>query len=416
MTYPFQRTLRSLNGDVSSVQAALVTLVIVALCGLTVWTFGARVPLLKVSTSGRIEPHNAVHRIEPPEAGRVVHSYLELDKQVNEGDLLIEFDAREEQLELEQSEATTVALTRDLTLVKAQIENKEQELGAAARVDEATLREAAAKETESVPRRLLAEHRERLLRDTPVGSVSELEKLERQTEAEELSRNKLTQALGIARLEREQLVRRGALRAQLLLLEREELRISGQLDELKISIARLRYQIDKKLVRAPAGGRLVDVVELGEGAFIAQGTRVGTIVAAGPAHVRVRARFTKDTVGIVQPGQPARLKLDGYPWSIYGTVPARVSRVGTEPGIVTTPEAIPGTVRVELVILQPADPRIVLQHGLTTTVEIEVARISPIELLLRAIGQWNFGEPQLQPRPNEGPAAPGLNIAAAEAR
>jgi membrane fusion protein (multidrug efflux system) len=107
-------------------------------------------------------------------------------------------------------------------------------------------------------------------------------------------------------------------------------------------------------------------------------------------------------VGIIQPGQRAQLKLDGYPWTIYGTVPAQVSSVGTEPGIVATPEAIPGTVRVELEIQAPPDARIQLQHGLTTTVEIEVARVSPAALLMRAIGEWNYTPPE----PADTPAKP----------
>lgn len=74
-------------------------------------------------------------------------------------------------------------------------------------------------------------------------------------------------------------------------------------------------------------------------------------------------------------------------------MPAKVTRVGTEPGIAATPEAIPGTIRVELDIETPADPRIQLRHGLTATVEIEVARVSPVALLMRAIGEWHAEEP-----------------------
>jgi hypothetical protein len=47
-------------------------------------------------------------------------------------------------------------------------------------------------------------------------------------------------------------------------------------------------------------------------------------------------------------------------------------------------------VRVELEVAPPDDPRIQLQHGMTTTVEVEVARVSPVALVLRAIGEWNY--------------------------
>ena len=257
---------------------------------------------------------------------------------------------------------------------------------------------------------MLAKQREELARHSPSGAISDLEKLERVTEAEELAHASQTQGLGVLRMKREQVVRREELTSQLLQLDREKLKIQGQLDELKIAIDRLDYLIEKKEVRASASGRLVDVVELAAGDYITQGQRLGTILARG-THVRVRARFPKETVGIIQPGQRAQLKLDGYPWSIYGTVPAEVSSVGTEPGIVTTAEAIPGTVRVELEIQPPSDPRIVLQHGLTTAVEIEVARVSPVALLMRAIGEWNYTPPE----PADTPAKPA-EVTLAEAR
>jgi hemolysin D len=392
MAYPFQRTLRSLNGYESGTRVLLVALGALALGGLTVWAVWARVPVMKVSSQARIEPHNAVHRIEPPAAGRVVRSMLNLDQEVEEGDLLIEFDTRSERLELEQSKATLEGLEQELVVIRDQIANKDDELAASGQVDEATVRAAVAKERELAPRRRLAKRRAQLAEKSPSGSVSDLEKLERLTEVHALEHSRRAQSLEIVRLRREHAVRRQTITAQLLGLKREALRLEGQIRELKVAIGRLEYQIERKHYRAPASGRLVDVAELGAGAVIADGQRVGTILATD-AKVRVRARFPKEMVGIVRPGQTAQLKLDGYPWTIYGTVPARVSRVGTEPGVTATPEAIPGTVRVELDLETPSDRRIQVQHGLTATVEIEVARVSPVALLMRAIGEWTTAAP-----------------------
>jgi membrane fusion protein (multidrug efflux system) len=347
---------------------------------------------MKVSSQGRVEPHNAVYRLEPPGAGRVVRSLLNLDEEVKKGDLLIEFDTRSERLELEQSKATAEALEQEFSVVRDQIANKKAELAASGLVDEVAIREAVEKEEEIAPRHRLAEQRVQLAQKSPTGSISELEKLERVTDVDALKHASRSQSLAIVRIRREQAVRRETATAQLLGLKREELRLEGQRRELKVGIDRLEYQIEKKHYRAPASGRLVDVVELGAGAFIAEGQRLGTILATD-AEVRVRARFPKEMVGMIQAGQTAQLRLDGYPWTIYGTVPAKVTRVGTEPGIAATPEAIPGTIRVELDIETPADPRIQLRHGLTATVEIEVARVSPVALLMRAIGEWHAEEP-----------------------
>jgi len=387
MAYPFERTLRSLNGYESGTRVLLVVLVMLGVGGLIIWAVVAEVPIVKVSSQARIEPHNAVYRIEPPSAGRVVRSVMNLDEEVKEGDILIEFDTRAERLELEQSKATVAALEQELGVIRQQIANKETETSATGKVDEVAIKEAIEREAEIAPRHKLAQERAQLALKSPTGSISELEKLERATDVDALGFAKTAQSLAITRLKREQYVKGQTLTAQMLGLKREELRTTGQMRELKVQIQKLEYQIEKKHYRAPASGRLVDVAELGAGAFIADGQRVGTIVA-NDADVRVRARFPKEDVGMIQPGQTAQLKLDGYPWTIYGTVPARVTRVGTEPGQQATPEAIPNTVRVELDIEVPSDPRIQIRHGMTATVEVEIARVSPVALLMRSIGEW----------------------------
>lgn len=398
MAYPFDRTLRSLNGHESGTRVLLVVLVMLGVSGLVVWAAIARVPIVKVSSQARIEPHDEVYRLEPPSAGRVIRSRLKLDEDVKEGEPLIEFDTRTEQLELEQSKATEVALEHELSVIRDLIASKKNEASATGQVDEVAIREALEREQELTPRQRLAQERAQLAAKSPSGSVSELEKLERATDVDAIKSAKSAQRLAIMRLRRERTVRGQALTAQVLQLKRDELKVEGQLRELKVTIERLEYLIEKKHYRAPASGRLVDVVELAAGAFIADGQRVGTIVR-DDANVRVRARFPKEVVGLIRPGQHAQLKFDGYPWTVYGTVGATVSRVGTEPGQVATPENIPGTVRIELDIEPPSDKRIQLRHGMTATAEVEVARVSPVALLMRAVGEWQVDPPVEEKRP-----------------
>ena len=403
MAYPFERTLRSLNHE-SDTRLVFVALMVACVGGLVSWSLFAEVPLVKASSQARIEPHNAVHRIEPPSAGRVVRSLLKLDQTVKEGDLLIEFDARAERLELERSKATLAATEKELAIIRQQIANKHEEAAATARVDEIAVKEALEREQELAPRHRLAVERAQLALKSPTGAVSEMEKLERTTDADALRFARTAQSLALTRLRREQNVRRQALAAQLLGLEREELGAERQRRELQATIDRLEYEIERRNYRAPATGHLVDVAELGAGAFIADGQRVGTILRTD-AEVRVRTRFPKEVVGLIQPGQPARLKLDGYPMTIYGTVPATVTAVGTEPGQTATAEAIPGTVRVELKLEPPNDPRIQLRHGMTGVVEVEVAKASPVALLMRAVGEWN-PQPEAPPTTVFQPEAP----------
>jgi membrane fusion protein (multidrug efflux system) len=81
----------------------------------------------------------------------------------------------------------------------------------------------------------------------------------------------------------------------------------------------------------------------------------------------------------VRPGQPARLRLDGFPWAEYGTVAATVERVASE--------VRAGRVRVELAVDGKHPFTVPLEHGLPGRLEIEVERTTPATLILRAAGQ-----------------------------
>src|SRR5262249_3921841 len=100
--------------------------------------------------------------------------------------------------------------------------------------------------------------------------------------------------------------------------------------------------------------------------------------------VRLVADFAPaDALGRVRPGQRARFRLDGFPWTQYGAIPARVERVANE--------LRNGFVRVELAIERGNDARVPVEHGLPGTVEVEIERVAPAVLVLRAAGALIVG-------------------------
>jgi hypothetical protein len=100
-------------------------------------------------------------------------------------------------------------------------------------------------------------------------------------------------------------------------------------------------------------------------------------LAGGTAVV---AYFSPAARAHLRPGQPALLRLDGYPWPQYSGVPATVSRVSRK--------LVEGQLEVRLTIqARPASP-ISLQPEMPGTVEVEIGQVSPATLLLRAVGQW----------------------------
>jgi multidrug resistance efflux pump len=132
-------------------------------------------------------------------------------------------------------------------------------------------------------------------------------------------------------------------------------------------------------VRAPISGRIESVVDLRPGSVVEAGARLGVIVPSGTLRA-VAFYDPANSVGRVRPGQRGRLRLHGFPWTKYGSIPASVDRVGNEPK--------DGTIRVELLLAPDPGTRIPLQHGLPATAEVEVERVSPAALVLDAAGRF----------------------------
>ena len=143
------------------------------------------------------------------------------------------------------------------------------------------------------------------------------------------------------------------------------------------TIQRLQYEIDRRRIRAPISGRLGECAALRPGSHISEGQQLGVILP--PGKLEVIAEFQPSAaLGRIHPGQSAVLRLQGFPWAQYGTVSARVSGVAAE--------IRDGKVRVELALNPAMRSRIPVQHGLPSSVEVEVERVSPAALILRSAG------------------------------
>jgi membrane fusion protein (multidrug efflux system) len=187
-----------------------------------------------------------------------------------------------------------------------------------------------------------------------------------------------TLRLTVSRLEREQRTKDSDRTARLTQFHREFTRLDGDIRTAEATLARLDYSIEQTRIRAPIAGRLGAVANIQPGAVVHQGDTLGVVLPVGA--LRVVAHFLPAmALGRVQPGQPARLRLEGFPWAQYGSIAATVSSVANE--------AHDGMIRVELSLIAEVLTAIPLQHGLPGTVEVEVERLSPATLVVRGVGQ-----------------------------
>jgi multidrug resistance efflux pump len=364
----FSRTLRTLDADgmrPALIAAGLVAILLLVWGG---WLVMARVPVYEVSQVARLEVER-VHPVAATAGGRVVSSALTLGRDVQAGDVLLEVEGdasagRDRQTRLTTVTGETAALRRQIADETDAL--RETRRGSQAAQEAAALQVAAADAAVRLADAKLARLSE--LGKQGLVSTAEVEgaRADSQTKHAELAGARV----GIDRLNAEQATNDRERRSRIAALERELVALQG----LRADAA---YEVGHLRVTAPVAGRLGEVSPLQIGAFVRAGERIASIIPAGD--VRAVAEFAPPALGRIQAGQPARVRLDGFPWTQYGRVDAVVTGVATE----TRDQRV----RVELSVRHASDSRIPLQHGMPGAVEVEVERAAPLDLLLRSAGQ-----------------------------
>ena len=379
MAISFERSLRSLRKDGSGWTKYALASAAVLLGLWTAWLFGSDVHLHEVTTRAHIEVDKEVHPVDAPLAGRVVAVHVVLGQQVRAGEVLLELDARPKELELGVERARLQAFERQLPALRAEVAEEEQALVKVRRRTRIALEQARAERQEADSRASFAEQEARRSKVLSARHhISELDHL--RAEAEDKARRAVAEQKRLAsgRIEEDQRILDGEYQTRLARLRRQLAELQGATATSGQTIERLSHEIDRHLIRAPAEGRVGELTPLQVGLFVSEGMKLAQVIPAG--RLRVVAEFPPATaLGRIRPGQPARVRLDGFPWAEYGTVAAVVTEVANE-----TRE---GRIRVELRIAGTTPAAIPLQHGLTGVIEIEVEQLSPAALLLRTAGK-----------------------------
>lgn len=353
-------------------------LVAVLLSAWTIWFFLARLTLYEVSATARLEVSEATHPVEAYVTGRVRATYFILGQEVQSGDVLVELDADAHRLRLEEERARLTALIPKPALLRDEVSIREAALREDQQAGWIMLDQARARYREAeVAAQLGIQETVRMARLLENGYISELDGLRVKAEARKQREAADALRLEISRLERDlqtQMRDRQAYIQQRML---EVTQLEGQIATTRAVIKQLEYEIEQRYIRAPVTGHLGEVAMLQVGATVRQGDKLGTVVPLGT--LKVMTHFLPSAaLGRIRPGQPAQLRLKGFPWTQYGAVSATVANVASE--------VRDGQVRVELAVRPDAVPLIPLQHGLPGTVEVEVDRVSPATLVLRTAG------------------------------
>ncbi|MGH8065297.1 MAG: HlyD family secretion protein [Candidatus Entotheonellia bacterium] len=343
------------------------------------WFIGAQVVLYAVSETARLEMSQAAHPVEAPVAGRVVTTRLVLGQEVQGGEVLVELDATAQQLQLEEEQARLSALTPQLEALRTAIAAEEQALREALHAGRVALDEARARHREAeVAARTAEEEAELFARLQARNLSSQLELLRAKAEAQKRRAAADTLRLAVSRQERDHRTQESDRNARLEGLRRDVTRLTGEMATAAATVERLAHEIERRRIRTPMAGRLGEVANLRIGSVVQEGNRLAAVVPRGDLQV-VADFLPQSALGRIWPGQSARLRLEGFPWTQYGSLAATVSRVASE--------VRNGRVRVELSVDPDRASLIPLQHGLPGTVEVQVERVAPATLVLRTAGK-----------------------------
>lgn len=376
MSTPFHQTTRALNSERLTVRNGLLAALMI-LCGLWVWWFCAgSVPVYR-QAEARVITVADPYPVTPNRAGRVVAHGLRLNRRVKQGEVLLQLDPYAVQKALEQAAAdvalhrdgegqVAAALARQAQLAQADLNNADLRLSQIGlEIEEQALALAALEDKHTRYKRL----RQR-------GEIAELEFLELDKDVEQARRRAEQLAIDRRLLvgERAQLVTKAA--DQRGDLERRRDQAARDLRTAQSEHERLQHELAQFSVRAPVDGVLADVRPLQVDAYVAEGSEWAVLLAEETTMVRA-AFDPAAALGHLNAGDTAEMRLDGFPWIQHGTLKLVVREVAGE--------WRNGRVRVDFdVVDTPAG--IPLQHGLPGTVVVTGERITPLQMLLRAVG------------------------------
>lgn len=375
---PYTRTLRSLAADSPwgwTAGLVIVSLLLVAWLG---WALHVELGVYAESIGARLETSSGAHPVEAEVGGRITAVHVTVGQLVDEGEMLFELEAADSRLLLGEAQDRAQALAGELAGVQRQLVAEEAAAAEARTAADAELEEAQARLFEAEARVELAEaeaERARELYEAGLLSSAELQRA--RSEASQRRWSAEAQKVALLRLERSQRSRASDRMARMEALRAEVTSLQGDLRRARSQIERLRLGVARRTVRAPIAGVVGERDLLTPGTLVEAGDRVATVVPE--SGFKIVADFDPaQAMGRIRPGQPAVARLEGFPWTQFGTLPAKVTTVASE--------LRDDRVHVELELVLQSGQGPPLAHGLPARVEVEVERVPAAVLFLRAAG------------------------------
>jgi len=353
--------------------------VLLVLAGLSAWGVLARVPVYTVAAHAPLALDPALQVIVTPVAGLVRVTHLQVGREVQAGEVLVELDSTAQRLQLEEAQQHLRALEAHRTARRQEGAALETAWQATAQAAQTAHQEAQNRHDDAV--RVLQVAQEKVQR---LGPLTPLADLQPQKTAVETTQRSLQQ------LEHAQQVQAAEWRVRLAQHQREAVVLEGDLAVATARLSRLASALEDTKLRASSPGRLGAVAALLPGTVVQVGTWLGILGPRGAFLVTVDVPPAV-AGGRLRAGQPAWLRFPSAPGTPAWTLPAtvvQVAEIGADEGL-----------RMVLQLPPEALVQLPLQPFAVGTVVVEVAQVAPFTMVRRTFTQTLWGRPRMLPVP-----------------
>jgi multidrug resistance efflux pump len=374
MAINFSDTLASINQDLNQrnliFSILLAALLLIWFC----WFFWVPLSITK-QAKGSFDTGQSAIAITSAVDGRIERVGLVAGDFVNEGDFLIGINTEDEE---KQIDVLQKALREEKLALKAIENSSASELQKLAIEHQSLAEKVKSLRAQLVNAQNQYDQQKSMveLLQAATSAISKIEIQKEQLQLQKIHEHLLIvqQSLKTVQSEQQQSIK------QQELLEasfaENTARQQSRIASLQADLTAQQQHSAHKIMRAPKSAQVAEVMPLQEGQWITAGTTLATLVPEG--ELRVVAEFDPvDALGYLHVGQTAKIQVDNFPWLQYGALTARVLQVNQA--------ARDGNIRVLLELT--GKQHWVLQPGMTAKVIIDVAALTPWELLLQSLGQ-----------------------------
>ncbi|WMN99777.1 HlyD family type I secretion periplasmic adaptor subunit [Vibrio parahaemolyticus] len=164
--------------------------------------------------------------------------------------------------------------------------------------------------------------------------------------------------------------------------------LQGQYEGLAQELVKANNAIRQQVLLAPVNGT-VQQLQVNTLGGVVQPAEELMVIVPEDALLEVEAKLLNKDVGFVIPGQTVEVKIDTFPYTKYGTVPADVVHVSRDAvkdeqfGMV-----FPVRIRLQKDNIKVEENLVPLQPGMTVVAEIKTGQRRVIEYLLSPLQQY----------------------------